>query len=158
MGTLVLAFVAVGILAGLFYAVSRLFWGDELASKLAAVPIGSIGVIHQWIEKRQITIDPTLFLPTDIVRFNQFLMPWWLLVVYGAAVQASLTQLMAFIGSILGGMGAGGIVSLIASIVTMYYIGHWVGVRSNKLGLIAVVCTVIIARAFAGLIDVCGWL
>jgi hypothetical protein len=153
MGTLVLAFVAVGILAGLFYAVSRLFWGDDLAGKLAAVPLGSIGVIHQWIEKRQIKIDPTLFLPTDIVRFNQFLMPWWLLVIYGSAVQISLTDFTSFIGAYFGGVGGATALSAGTATVTMYYIGHWVGVRSNKFGPIVIACVAIIARTLIVLID-----
>jgi len=166
MKNLALAVVIVLTVAGLLNKVV----GKELALTI----LGAVVVLHQWLdkmlEKREIAPNLTA-LPTGLVRFEGFTLPWGRMTVYATLVLIGLFNLSAYAATVavrlttaasqahlvfggwisqLATQPAGTVFAMsttLAIFLSPYLVGIWIGERCDRFGLLTVTTASLFAKA-----------
>ncbi len=150
-----LATVAIVVIAGSFcFGVLALFRVPlEFSAALATVFFGAMPYLHQVLEK-QLSGPGKSVLPQGVVTLHGFSLPWYLLLVYGAALTIAAMQYLGFVSGVMAGLynltldpyvytyipdggqtGAGWMnlaMNLFVLPVPIFLIGRWMGTRSEN--------------------------
>jgi hypothetical protein len=141
-----LSVLVVLVLAALLLVPLSMFEVTKEAAKpiVGGLPL-AIPAVHQLLQKSgsRLSLSPK---KRGVVSFHGFTMPVVMLAIYGILVLTSVS----FVGGFLTGFVAGaadvapekvliiGALTIIPQIIVAYFVGRWIGIRSQSKGLFAV--------------------
>ncbi len=162
MKNLTLAFLLVVTGAILCFVVLYLFGiQKEVAAPFSSFFLGAITYIHQALEQKKLTANPSL-LPDQIVRLEGFSIDWYLMIIYGTFIFVAVGNLASAIPYTAAGLSNIRVerldllsiaLSAVTSIIVMYFLGKWIGNRSNTHGLVTVMAVAFFGRLVSATID-----
>ncbi|HEX3808083.1 MAG TPA: hypothetical protein VHW02_00150 [Rhizomicrobium sp.] len=162
---------AIGIALGLgllIFGVSYpLLQSKEMAEGFAAIPIVGSNHIAEMLERQAARQSLSPNQPTSLKTPHGFEMPWYLLAVYGTIVLVAVVQLAGGLAGLIVGIASQGhsdmqnmlpavaILSIPTQLIGGYYVGRWIGTRSEaKRGVMTVVACSALAAIITRAIDI----
>jgi len=156
--------ITCGVSVGLFilvFVLLSLFESPQAVSAatgLAGLSMAAFPKVAEFLETREGRKSVAGGTRERIYDFRGFQIAWLLMVVYGTVVLWAVTEGSAYIIGFSFGAASGqhqadatalkglGIATLAVEIVTAYFVGRWIGSRTSRLGIVAML---LVAPLFA---------
>jgi hypothetical protein len=149
MSNLALSVAIVFALAVAAFAVMRSIGVEQGAlASVAGLLTGTIVWIHQFLEKKEFNPSPAA-IPRGIVTFEKYTLPWYVMLVYGTLMTYAVTNIAAVVIwalKMISGLNLTDIIPTTALLIAgtnLYFIGHWIGSRCDRLLLVTTLGIVI---------------